>query len=39
MDAFMSISFILFLVFILKGYHQSKLEEREKKEHLKDENS
>jgi len=38
-DIFMSIFFVLFLVFIFKGYHQNKLEEREKKEDFKKKNS
>jgi hypothetical protein len=31
----MSIAFVLFMVFIFKGYHQSKLEQRENKENTK----
>lgn len=32
LDIFMSLAFVLFMVFIFKGYHQSKLAQRENKE-------
>ena len=35
----MSALFVLFLVFIFKGYHQTKLEQREKEENSKDKKS
>lgn len=31
-DTVVLIAFVLFMIFIFKGYHQSKLEEREKDE-------
>ncbi len=32
MDTVVTIAFVLFIVFIIRGYHQSKLEQREKDE-------
>ncbi len=37
MDAFMVVAFALFMIFIVVGYHQNKLEKQQKKRDSKDE--